>query len=156
MSEKLYPYVVFLPAKRKQNIFRAIFGSKVPVDILNFSISRGISNKIYQRDLIESLSYSNKTIIGHLKTLTDLGILTEDTEKTKSGDRTVWVKYYLFSDLGRWFALLLTKEDALSKDEKVEIIRSVFKSYIRWILELSEKIGVKKEVLHEIFVKEME
>lgn len=156
MSEKLYPYVVFLPAKRKQNIFRAIFGSKVPVDILNFSINRGISNKLYQRDLIESLSYSNKTIIGHLKTLTDLGILTEDTEKTKSGDRTVWVKYYLFSDLGRWFALLLTKEDALSKDEKIEIICGVFKSYIRWILELSEKTGVKKEVLHEIFVKEME
>ena len=156
MSEKLYPYVVFLPTRRKQKVLRAIFGSNVPVDILNFSISQGVSEKIYQRDLIESLNYSNKTVIGHLKLLTDLGILKEDMEKTESGGRTVWVKYYLLSDLGRWFALLLTKEDALSRDEKVEIIRSVFRSYIRWIRGLSEKLGVKREVLQEIFVKEME
>lgn len=156
MSEKLYPYVVFLPTRRKQKVLRAIFGSNVPVAILNFSISQGISEKIYQKDLIESLNYSNKTLIGHLKSLTDLGILTDGLEKTESGGRTVWVKYYLLSDLGRWFALLLTKEDALSRDEKVEIIRSVFRSYIRWMRGLSEKLGVEREVLQEIFVKEME
>ena len=156
MSEKLYPYVVFLPMRRKQKVLRAIFGSNVPIDILNFSISRGISKKIYQRDLIESLNYSNKTVIRHLKSLTDLDILQENIEKTESGNRTFWVKYYLLSDLGRWFALLLTKEDALSRDEKVDIIRSVFRSYIRWIKGLSEKLFVNKNVLQEIFVKELE
>ena len=156
MSEKLYPYVVFLPAKRKQNVLRAIFGSMVPVNILSFWINRGMSAKIYQRDLIENLSYSNKTVIGRLKALTDLGILMEDMEKTVSGGRIVWVKYYLLSDLGKWFALLLTEEDALSKDEKAEIVRSVFRSYLKWIRELSEKLEVKKEVLQEIFIKEME
>ncbi len=77
-------------------------------------------------------------------------------EKTESGGRTVWMKYYLLSDLGRWFALLLTEEDALSRDETIEIIRSIFRSYIGWIKELSEKLDVKTEVLQEIFVKEME
>jgi hypothetical protein len=155
MSEKLYPYVIFLPARKKRSILRAIFGSKVPIDILEFSIKRGISQKIYQRNLIDALSYSNKTVIERLKTLTSLGILNEDMEKMESGGRRVWVKYYVLSDLGKWFALLLAKEDALSKDEKVRIIRNVFKLYVEWIKRFSEKLGVDKTVLEEIFMKEM-
>lgn len=61
---------------------KAIFGSSVPVDILKFALRRGFSEKIYQRDLIEDLGYSNKTIIEHLKALVDLGILGEHMEKT--------------------------------------------------------------------------
>lgn len=155
MSEKLYPYVIFLPARKKQSILRAIFGSKVPIDILEFSIKQGISQKIYQKSLIDAFSYSNKTIIEHLKTLTELGILNESMEKMESEGRMVWVKYYLLSDLGKWFALLLAKEDSLSRDEKVEIIRSAFKSYVKWIRKFSEKLGVDNAVLEEIFVKEM-
>lgn len=155
MSEKLCPYVVFLPTKRKQSVLRTIFGSMVPLDILKFSISRGISEKIYQKDLIENLDYSNKTIIEHLKELTKLDVLREDMEKTESAGRTVWVKRYALSDLGRWFALLLAEEASLSRDEKVEIVRSVFRSYVRWMRELSSKLDVKREVLREIFVKEM-
>jgi len=156
VGESFYPYVVFLPAKKKQKVLRAIFGSKVPIDILTFSINQGISGKIYQKSLIESLSYSNKTVIDHLKALTDLEILKEYMEKTETADgRTVWVKYYVLSDLGKWFALLLAKEDALSNEEKAEIVRSVFRSYIQWVRKISEKLGVKKESLQEIFMKEM-
>lgn len=156
MSEAVHPYIVFLPAGRKQKVLRAIFGSKVPIDILKFSINRGISKKIYQKDLIENLSYSNKTLIEHLKRLTDLGVMEESMEKMESMGRTVWVKCYVLSDLGRWFALLLAKEDALSRDEKVDIIRSVFRSYVRWVRELTEKLDVKREILQEIFENEME
>jgi len=156
MSEKLYPYVIFLPARKKQSILRAIFGSKVPIDILEFSIKQGISQKIYQKNLIDTLSYSNKTVIERLKALTNLGILKEGMEKMESEGRTVWVKYYVLSDLGKWFALLLAKEDALSKDEKVGIIRSVFKSYVEWIKRFSEKLGIDKKVLEEILIKEMQ
>jgi len=74
----------------------------------------------------------------------------------ESEGRTVWVKYYVLSDLGKWFALLLAKEDALSKDEKVGIIRSVFKSYVEWIKRFSEKLGIDKKVLEEILIKEMQ
>jgi len=156
MSAQLYPYVIFLPAKKKQSILRAIFGSKVPLDILEFSIKQGISQKIYQKDLIDAFSYSNKTVIEHLKALTNLGILKESMEKMESEGRTVWVKYYVMSDLGKWFALLLAKEDALSKDEKIGIIRSAFKSYVEWIRRFSEKLGIDKAVLEEIFMKEMQ
>ena len=155
VNEPFFPYVIFLPVKRKQKVLRAIFGSKVPIDILKFSIDQGISEKIYQKDLIKSLSYSNKTVINHLKTMTDLGVLKENMEKIDSNGRIVWMKYYVLSDLGKWFALLLTREDTLSRDEKAEIVRSVFRSYIKWVKELSEKLHVDKEILREIFLKEM-
>jgi len=155
VNEPFFPYVIFLPVKRKQKVLRAIFGSKVPIDILKFSIDQGISEKIYQKDLIKSLSYSNKTVINHLKTMTDLGVLKENMEKIDSNGRIVWMKYYVLSDLGKWFALLLTREDTLSRDEKAEIVRSVFRSYIKWVKELSEKLHVNKEILREIFLKEM-
>jgi len=155
MSEDFYPYVVFLPTGRKQKVLRAIFGSKVPIDILKFSVEQGISKKIYQKDLIESLGYSNKTVIDHLKDLTSSGILDEDMEKTESGGRTVWVKYYTLSDLGRWLALLLTSERALSRDEKVDLIRNIFRSYIRWVKTFAEELGMKKQTLQDIFTEEI-
>jgi len=156
MSEDFYPYVIFLPSRRKEKVLRAIFGSKVPIDILRFSIKQGISKKIYQKGLIQSLGYSNKTVIEHLKELTGSGILEEDMEKTESGGRMVWVKYYMLSDLGRWLALLLTSEKALSSDEKVDLVRSIFRSYIRWMKKLSEQLGIEKGILQEIFIEEME
>lgn len=154
MSE-IYPYVVFLPVKQKDKMLSAIFGSKAAVDILRFSIQRGISNKIYQKELIETLSYSNKTIIEHLKTLTKLGILEEDMEKTKQDGRIVWVKSYRLSDVGKWFALLLAEEKDLSEKEKAEILQNIFKIYIQWVKGLSEKLHVNKKALEEIFKEEM-
>jgi hypothetical protein len=77
-------------------------------------------------------------------------------EKIESDGRTVWVKHYVLTDLGRWFALLLAEEEALSKSEKVEIICSIFRSYVKWLRRLSEQLAIEKEVLREIFTSEME
>lgn len=155
MNERLYPYLIFLPISRKQKVLRAIFGSKVPVDILKFSLKHGISEKIYQKDLINNLSYSNKTLIERLKTLTKLGVLNEYMEKSVSAGRTVWLKYYFLSDLGRWFALLLVEESNLSKEEKIEIVHNAFRSYIKWIKELSEKLEISRKDVSKIFEDEM-
>jgi len=152
---RLYPYVIFLPKERKQKVLRAIFGSKVPIDILKFSINQGVSEKIYQKDLIKKLRYSNKTIIEHLKSMTALGILEENMEKIESDDRAVWLKYYILSDLGRWLALLLVEEESLSREEKIEIVCNALRSYIRWIKKLSESLNMKKETLREIFNEEI-
>ena len=154
MSE-IYPYVVFLPAKQKDKMLSAIFGSKAAVDILRFSIKQGISNKIYQKDLIEKLPYSNKTIIEHLKTLTKLGVLEEEMEKAERLKRIIWVKSYKLSNLGKWFALLLAEEKALSEKEKAEILQNIFRIYIQWVRGLSEKLHVNKKALEEIFREEM-
>jgi len=155
VNENLHPYVVFLPSEQKTKILSAIFGSKAAVDILKFSLSQGISNKIYQKDLIRKLAYSNKTIIETLKSLTNLEVLREDMEKIKKEGRIVWVKAYQLSDLGKWFALLLAEEKDLSEKEKAEILQNLFRTYIKWVKDLSEKLHVSKKTLEKIFTEEM-
>ena len=155
MNENLHPYVVFLPSEQKTKILSAIFGSKAAVDILKFSLSQGISNKIYQKDLVKKLAYSNKTIIENLKSLTNLEVLREDMEKIKKEGRIVWVKAYQLSDLGRWFALLLAEEKDLSEKEKAEILQTLFRTYIKWARDLSEKLHVNRKTLEKIFTEEM-
>lgn len=151
----LHPYVVFLPTEQKTKILSAIFGSKSAVDVLRFSLSQGVSNKIYQKDLVRKLPYSNKTIIGNLKSLTNLGVLIENMEKMERDGRIVWVKAYQLSDMGKWFALLLAEEKELSQREKAEIFQNIFKIYIRWVRDLSEKLHVNKKLLEKIFIEEM-
>lgn len=155
MSARIYPYVIFLPKSSKHEVLRAIFGSSVPVDILKFALKRGVSEKIYQKDLLRVLGYSNKTVIEHLKSLTELGILAEHMEKTEFLGRTAWLKTYTLTDLGRWFALLLVEEENLPVEDKIEIARNVFRSYVRWMRELTEKIGIEKKELLKIFEEEM-
>jgi len=147
--------VVFLPAEQKNKILSAIFGSRASLDILRFSLKHGISNKIYQKDLVKKLSYSNKTIIENLKALTKLGVLTEEMEKTAKAGRIVWVKAYQLSDMGKWFALLLAEEKELSDEEKAQILQNVFRSYIKWVKNLSEKLPIEKATLERIFNEEM-
>jgi hypothetical protein len=155
LGENLHPYVVFLPSEQKTRILGAIFGSKAAVDILSFSLAQGISRKIYQKELVKKLSYSNKTIIENLKSLTKLRVLTEQMEKTKRDDRIVWVKAYQLSDAGRWFALLLAEEKELSEAEKAEILQNLFRAYVRWVKNLSEKLHVDKGILRKSFMEEM-
>jgi hypothetical protein len=156
VDKKLNPYVVFLPAEQKGKILSGIFGSKAAVDILKFSLHQGIANKIFQRDLVRKLAYSNKTVIENLKSLTSLGVLEECMEKSHREGRTTWVKTYELGDLGKWFALLLAEEKDLSEKEKAEILQSIFRSYVRWLKNLSEDLHVNKDTLGEIFEEEME
>jgi vacuolar-type H+-ATPase subunit B/Vma2 len=155
LGENLHPYVVFLPSEQKTRILGAIFGSKAAVDILSFSLAQGISRKIYQKELVKRLSYSNKTIIENLKSLTKLRVLTEQMEKTRRDDRIVWVKAYQLSDAGRWFALLLAEEKELSEAEKAEILQNLFRAYVSWVKNLSEKLHVDKGILRKSFMEEM-
>jgi len=151
----LHPYVVFLPTEHKNKILSAIFGSKAAVDILKFSLSQGISSKTYQRDIVRKLPYSNKTIIVNLNSLTKLRVLMEDMEKIEKDGRTVWVKAYQLSDVGKWFALLLAEEKDLSEKEKAEILQSIFRDYIKWVKDLSENLHINKGTLEKIFAEEI-
>jgi hypothetical protein len=155
MSERLYPYIIFLPSEKKEKVLKAIFESKIPVEILKYALRLGVTEKIYQKDLIATLGHSNKTIIDYLKSLTNLRILDEHMEKAESAGRTVWVKHYMLTDLGRWFALLLVEEESLTREEKMEIVRNAFRSYTRWVRELSEKLGIPREELSRVFEEEM-
>lgn len=155
MSEDLHPYVVFLPSEQKTRILNAIFGSKAAVDILKFALRKGISNKIYQKDLVKKLHYSNKTIIENLKSLTRLRVLKENMEKVEQDGRFVWVKAFELLDTGKWFALLLAEEKDLSDKEKAEILQNLFRAYVKWARDLTEKLHVNRRILKEAFAEEM-
>ena len=156
MSSSLHPYVVLLPSEHKVKVLSAIFGSRAAVDILKFSLNQGISNKIYQSDLVKKLSFSNKTVIENLKSLTKLGILTEKMEKTEKKGRITWVKAYQLESAGKWFALLLAEERDLSDREKAEIFQSLFRTYLRWAKDLSQKLNIDKKTLERTFAEEMQ
>ena len=156
MDTSLHPYVVFLPSAQKSKVLGAIFGSKAAVNILRFSLRQGISNKIFQKDLVSELSFSNKTIIENLKSLTKLRVLDEAMEKEMKSGRTVWVKAYRLSDVGRWFALLIAEEKDLSDEEKAEILQNLFRAYIKWVKVVSEKLHLGKDALETIFKEEMQ
>jgi predicted transcriptional regulator len=155
MSKRLYPYVIFLPKEKKEKVLKVIFESEVPIEILKYALRQGALKRIYQKDLIANLGRSNKTIISHLKSLVKLQILDAHMEKAERAGRTVWVKYYTLTDLGRWFALLLVEEENLTNEEKMRIVRNALRSYTRWIRELSEKLEMPREELARIFEEEM-
>jgi DNA-binding PadR family transcriptional regulator len=155
LSVKLHPYVVFLPAEQKDKILSAIFGSKAGVDVLRFSLKQGLTKNIYQKDLVNNLYYSNKTIIGNLKTLTKLGVLDERMEKKEKEGRTIWVKTYQLTDLGKWFALLLAEEKEITEEEKSEILQSLFRTYVKLVKDLAEELNIDKKNLEDIFKEEM-
>ena len=156
LTEESHPYVVFLPSEQKTRILSAIFGSKASVDVLKFSLNQGISAKIYQKDMVKRLSYSNKTVIENLKSLTKMGVLKEEMEKDEKNGRTVWVKSYQLSDSGKWFALLLAEDKDLSRTEKAKILQTLFKSYVEWVKKLSEKLRIDKKTLEDTFASVME
>lgn len=155
MSSELHPYVVFLPADQKNKILSSIFGSSASLDILRFSLNQGLSNKIYQKDLVKKLDYSNKTIIENLKSMVKLGVFREEMKKSEKEGRTTWVKTYQLTDEGKWFALLLAEEKDLTEDETAEILQSIFRTYIKWVKNLSEKLRLNKDSLRKIFEQEM-
>jgi DNA-binding HxlR family transcriptional regulator len=155
MAEKLNPYVVFLPAEKKDKILSAIFGSKAGVDLLRFSLRQGIAKNLYQKDLVSKLDYSNKTIIENLKTLTQLGVLHESMEKNERDGRIIWIKAYQLTDLGRWFALLLAQEAELTGTERQDILKSLFRTYVKQVKNLAEEIGINKKTLEDTFKEEM-
>jgi len=155
MTEKLHPYVVFLPVEKKDKILSAIFGSKAGVDLLRFSLKQGIEKNLYQKDVVAKLNYSNKTIIENLKALTALGVLSESMKKNDKEGRIIWIKAYQLTNLGKWFALLLAEEKELSEQEKAEILQSLFRTYVKQVKRLADEIGINKKMLEETFREEM-
>ena len=76
-------------------------------------------------------------------------------EKNEKEGRTIWVKAYQLTDLGRWFALLLAEEKELTEQEKAEILQSLFRTYVKLVKDLAEELNINKENLENIFKEEM-
>jgi len=144
--EKFWPYILPLPKKTAQQyrVLLSAFGSKLSLEILKRASPE---KKVYQRDLIATLPYSNKTVIDYLSKLVSTGILESGMEKVKVKKRTIWAKWYSPTPLGRWFALLLLPTDEFGLDESKRTLSEIFDIYSENASELSLKLGLSPGAL---------
>ena len=143
---RYWPYVIPLPV-RKENRLRfllKVFGSDVAVSILELTPLEG---KIAQKELIEKLPYSNKTVISHLNSLVSMGVLRESMEKVVRSGRRVWVKYYSLSEVGRWITLLIGPKEPVKRKLLEHVVRESFRLYVKSLIDLCKKYELRADHL---------
>ena len=150
--EELWPWILPLPKETKEQyeILLSVFKSKVSLDIL---LNMDINKKNYQKELVEKIPHSNKSIINALKKFVRAGILEQKTEKIKVKDKEVWVKYYTLTFLGKYLKLLLTPVDKLSSKDVKETVKELFYFYAKSIAKLCFDFNISHEVFHNILNK---
>ncbi len=84
---ELWPYLLFLPIdmEKRNKFIRSILSSKVASSIFS---SFGTEGRVLQRDLVEELPHSNKTIISFLEKLRKYGLIISGSE-VSGGKRVV-------------------------------------------------------------------
>ncbi len=143
------PYILPLPKSREdqRKFYRWVFGSDTALDVLS---EASLEGKIYQKDLIQKLEYSNKTIIETLKKLVSLDVLEEGMEKALSNEKTVWVKWYKPTDVGRWIVLLFLPPKEVNPELVEKTLKQLFELYIRNAIQLCETYNIDAKVLKAV------
>jgi len=147
---EIWPYILPLPRNRadQRRFLLSVFGSDTALDILR---NTSLENRVYQKDLIKGLRYSNKTIIQNLKMLVSLGILQEGMEKVLEKGKAVWLKWYLPTSIGRWIVLLLIPPEKVNAKLVEETLRKLFELYIKNAIELCQSYSLDLGILSSVF-----
>jgi len=150
ITDDVLPYIIFLPSDRDAQLrmLSAVFGSEVNLDILTAFCGKP---KVYQKELIETLPYSNKTVINHLKQLVSLTVLKEGMEKQEGENKNVWLKYFEVEPSRRWLIFLIYDPESISAEMMQEIIVEVAYLYFKKIGELARQYNMDVDKLREIF-----
>ena len=147
---EFFPYILPLPKSREdqRRFYRSVFGSDTALEVLRMA---SLENKIYQKDLIRELKYSNKTILETLKKLVSLGVLQEGMEKVAEGGRSVWVKWYSPTNVGRWIVLLFLPPKRVDSKLVEDSIEELFGFYVKNAIQLCKTYGLGTELLRRVF-----
>lgn len=149
MKGKVWPYILPLPLDESYSLLSLVFSSNVSVDILRLV---ALTDKVYQKELIERLKkYSNKTVIEKLKRLVASKVLREGMEKKRAKGKTVWVKWYEPTFLGRWLALLLLPPKMVSREEAEKIVTELFKLYVSNVVRFCQAYDIDPDKLKTTF-----
>jgi len=86
----LWPYLLFLPEDpaRRDEFIRSVLASRLARTVLSSFDETG---KVLQRDLVEKLPHSNKSILAYLKTLSEFDLITTGST-VYNGKRVVFHK----------------------------------------------------------------
>ncbi len=146
VGQEVFPYVLFLPTNREKlvSLLNSVFGSTAKIEILKAIPACG-DTRIYQKDLILSLPYSNKTILKNLKGLCEHGVLVENMEK-QQGKKDVWVKYYEPAEKMMWLVLLFKDPSELTN--MPHIILQLASLYYSSLRDMAKTFGVGDSEIH--------
>jgi hypothetical protein len=153
MGDKdVWHYILPFPFEtEKRRLIWSVLQSKVGKSLL---MNMALEGRTYQRDLINGTSYSNKSIIEYLKRMVSAGILEEGMERVTAGKRKVRIKWYIPTNLGRWFILFLKPTEEISPVLVRKTIEDIFQVYASSIVEVSENFGINIDVFRDILKKE--
>jgi hypothetical protein len=153
MGDKdVWHYILPFPLEtEKRSLIWSVLQSKVGKSLL---MNMALEGRTYQKDLITGTSYSNKSIIEYLKRMVSAGILTQGMERVATGKRTVRVRWYVPTNLGRWFILFLKPTEDIPPELVRKTIEEIFHVYASSIVEVSEDFGIDINVFREILNKQ--
>ena len=146
-SKRIWPYVLPFPLDtEKRALIWSTFQSRVGLQILK---TMSIEERAYQHDLIRQLPYSNKTIIEYLKKMVRATVLEEGRKTSTERGRTVWVKWYKPTSLGKWLILFLRTPEEVPPSLTKTIIEELFHLYSSSIVEVCQRYDMDIDSFHQ-------
>ncbi len=143
--EHLWPYLLFLPSESevRDEFIRTVMASRITRSVLSSFHEDG---RVLQRDLIENLPHSNKSILSYLKTLSRFGlIITAST--IHNGKRVV------FHELTKsGWGLARFYSEGLPSDIE-ELTAFLLEDYLIRLTTLYKDLGIPESRLFEIFAR---
>ena len=143
--EPLWPYLLFLPAKHdtRDEFIRSVLASRLARNILSSFDQEG---RVLQRDLVENLPHSNKSVLSYLKTLQKFGLTT-------TGSAIHNGKHVVFHELTKnGWGLARFYFEGLPSD--VEALTSfLLEDYLTKLSGLYRDQGIPESTLFEIFAR---
>ncbi|MFW9956498.1 MAG: carbohydrate kinase family protein [Candidatus Odinarchaeota archaeon] len=143
--EHLWPYLLFLPSEReaRDEFIRTVMASRVTRSVLSSFHEDG---RVLQRDLVENLQHSNKSVLSYLKTLSRFGLITTATT-IHNGKRVV---YHELTKSG--WGLARFYSTGLPSDIE-ELTASLLEDYLIRLTTLYKDLGIPESRLFEIFAR---
>lgn len=143
--EPLWPYLLFLPVDRenRDEFVRTVLASKLARTVLS---SFGEDGQALQRDQIENLPHSNKSILSYLKTLQRFGLIVTSST-IHNGKRVVAHKLTKNGwGLARFYF------EGLPSDVE-ELTAFLLEDYLTRLATLYRDQGISVSTLFEIFAR---
>ncbi|MDF1537533.1 MAG: PfkB family carbohydrate kinase [Candidatus Thorarchaeota archaeon] len=144
-DDQLWPYLMFLPLNlgEKQKFIKSVLASKVSSSVLSSFDERG---RVFQKDLVQNLNHSNKSILAYIGFLQKYGLVSSGSE-IQGGKRVV---FHELTKTGWGVARMFF--EGLPSDIS-ELTSFLFEDYLTHIVSLFREQNLSGTPLFEIFAK---
>ncbi len=143
LQEQMWPYVLFLPESidSRREFIRRVLASKVAPAVLSEFDESG---RVLQKDLVQKLAHSNRSILSYLKALREFGLIST-TSEVEMGKRIV---VHELTRRGWGLARFFSK--GLPSDFN-ELTEYLLEDYLLNLINLYREEGLETSALFEIF-----